>query len=239
MRKDQWALLAAGLVSVAIWMAPALRPVLWPLTLFNTHIHELCHALAALVTGGLPTHIVVNANGSGVTPVTGGLLLVVASAGYVGSAVTGGLVVAFARDEKSSRRVLATLGWVLVGSMALLVRGDIAGILVGMAWAVGLVTLAHYVRGPAASFLARFLGLQLGLTALQALAVLLNLSTWGDAMTDAKILEQTTFVPALFWAVGWALSALVALTLGLRSAWNGKTVRAAKYAQYRPSGRGG
>ncbi len=228
MRRDQWLLVGAGVASVALWMIPELRLVLYPLTLFNTHVHELCHAIAALLTGGVPEHILVSADGSGVTPVRGGLMLVVASAGYVGSAVVGGAIIAFSRDEKSSRRVLGTLGWVLASSLVLLVRGDVVGFVWGVIWASLCILGAKFSRGDASVFVARFLGLQLGLTALQALAVLLNLSVSTEAMSDAKILQGQTLVPAIVWALGWATCAVVALGLGLRSAWRGREARPRK-----------
>ncbi|MBX3111127.1 MAG: M50 family metallopeptidase [Fimbriimonadaceae bacterium] len=220
-RPGQWALLGAGAASVALWAVPPLRFLLWPLTLFNTHVHELCHALAALATGGQVEHILVRPDGSGVTPVMGGNLLVLASAGYLGSAVVGGLMIAFARTEKSSRAVMATVGAMLGLSMLLFVRGELAGLAMGAFWTAAFLAGAKFLRKDAAVFVARFMGMQLGLTALQAVTVLLRLSTSSEAMSDAKILEQASLVPAVFWALGWAACAVVALWLGLRSAWRG------------------
>ena len=220
-RPAQWALLGAGAASVGLWLVPQLRVVLWPLTLFNTHVHELCHALAAVVTGGHVAYIVVRPDGSGVTPVVGGNLLFLASAGYLGSAVVGGVMIALARTEKSARVVMATMAGLLGVSMLLFVRGELAGLAMGAFWTAAFAAGAKWLRKDAAVFAARFMGMQLGLTALQAVTVLLKLSSSPDAMSDAKILEKASFIPAIFWALGWAACAVVALWLGLRVAWRG------------------
>lgn len=218
-RPAQWALLGAGAASVGLWLVPQLRVVLWPLTLFNTHVHELCHALAAIVTGGRVEYILVRPDGSGVTPVLGGNLLFLASAGYLGSAVVGGLMIALSRTEKSARAVMGVTGGMLAASTILFVRGEPAGFAMGVFWTLAFAAGAKWLRKDAAVFAARFMGMQLGLTALQAVTVLLKLSTSTDAMSDAKILEKASFIPAIFWALGWAACAVVALWLGLRVAW--------------------
>ena len=87
LRKDQSILLIAGVLSLAIWLLPLLRPILLPLQYYNTHVHELAHALATVLTGGAVEYVSVFANGGGVTLSAGGFGPLIASAGYVGSAI--------------------------------------------------------------------------------------------------------------------------------------------------------
>ncbi|MCH8979868.1 MAG: M50 family metallopeptidase, partial [Armatimonadetes bacterium] len=115
LRKDQRLLIWASVASLAVWAVPYLRPVLLPLIFYNTHIHELCHALAAVVTGGSVEFIKVNANGSGVTHTLGGSPFLLATSGYVGSAIVGGLLIFGSRTVEGARKML----WVAAGFIAL------------------------------------------------------------------------------------------------------------------------
>ncbi|MEO7453256.1 MAG: M50 family metallopeptidase, partial [Fimbriimonadales bacterium] len=72
------------MVSLALWLVPLFRPILTPLIYFNTHIHELCHALMGMATGGSVLRVVVESNGNGHALIGGGNLILTASAGYVG-----------------------------------------------------------------------------------------------------------------------------------------------------------
>ena len=65
LRRDQWTLLGASLASVALWATPLLRPFALPLIYLNTHIHELCHAVTTIATGGAVENIIVLGDGSG------------------------------------------------------------------------------------------------------------------------------------------------------------------------------
>ena len=59
-------LVASGL-SLALWFVPFVGFVLYPIRLFVTYVHEICHALAAVVTLGSPHVIELFWDASGVT----------------------------------------------------------------------------------------------------------------------------------------------------------------------------
>lgn len=219
LRRDQKTLLAAAVLSLVLWAIPVLRLVALPLVYLNTHLHELCHALTALATGGHVKEILVFADGSGVTPVSGGSLLLTASAGYVGSAVIGGLVVAGARTAKAAATILWTVGVVIGLAVLMFVRGDIVGLVSGVFWALLLWFLGKSLKADHAVFAAQFLGVQLALTSLQSLLVLLRISVGMEAMSDAQILQGVTGIPAVFWATAWSLLGLAAIGASLSSAW--------------------
>lgn len=182
-----------------------------PFIYLGTHIHELCHAVMALATGGQPQSIHVFADGSGVTPVVGGSVLFVAAAGYPGAAIAGSLLILSGKSEKSARRALAGLSFVLGLSLLLLVRGDVAGVFSALFWipAFGLAAWrlsAEYIR-----FLAQFIGIEVGLNAFQSLISLWNTSISGNTPTDATILSEHYWIPspvwsALFFAVSLAVT---------------------------------
>ena len=143
--RGKMVLVAAGAASVALWVLPELRPALWPLTLFNTYVHELCHAVATVLTGGRVARVVVEADGNGLTLSQGGWPLVIVAAGYLGSSLVGGGVLALSRDASTATKVLAGLAAVLAAALLLVVRGTFVGWVVGLIWAVGLAACARFL----------------------------------------------------------------------------------------------
>lgn len=215
--RTQVILLLAAIAAAAFWAVPPLRLALQPLYLFNTHLHELAHAIAALVTGGFPAKILVHADGSGVTSVRGGNGVIIASAGYVGTAVLGSGMIAWASTPQRSAWILRSIGGVLLVALILLLRGDWVGVISGYAWAILLLAIPGFVGGEKLQFVTQFLGIQLCLTAIQAFFQLAGLG--GSGVSDATILESGTGVPAGFWVTGWALISAAALWTSLHQAW--------------------
>jgi len=212
-------LLWASVISVLLLTNWPGRLLLLPITYLNTHLHELGHALAAWGTGGRPFHIKVFADGSGVTPIGGGILPIVAASGYLGAAFLGGWIILSSRREQGARRVMLALAGVLALSMVVLVRGDLVGIVSGVFWVGLLWAGSRYLRSDHAIFAGQFLGVQQGLAALGSLVDLLWLSSYRATPTDAKIMERATGLPAIFWAVLWMIFALAITGITLRKAW--------------------
>ncbi|MBS1724908.1 MAG: M50 family metallopeptidase [Armatimonadetes bacterium] len=219
LRRDQTTLIYASIAALALWVVPVVRILALPLIYLNTHVHELCHAVTGLATGGQVEHILVFTDGSGVTPIFGGNVLLEASAGYVGSALVGGILIAMARDERGAKAALCTLFGFLAGSMLLFVRGDMVGVLSGIFWVPVLGLLAAKLRGHASTFAAQFLGVQLALTSLQSLLVLLKVTVSPEPRSDALILQQISGLPAVVWAAGWSVLGLFMIGASLAIAW--------------------
>lgn len=221
LRPHQTAILAAGAASVTLWAIPVAHWVMLPMQYLNTHLHELCHALAAVATGGEPQQIRVHATGAGETPVVGGFLPIVASAGYVGAALLGAGIMLASRTEKGARATLIALGIALTLSLLIWELKSLEAFGIGSAivWIAILFALVRFLKGPKLVFVAQFIGLQQCLNAVQSLYVLLRLSAFTDVQSDAKIMEGTTRVPALVWSVGWCLFSFAALGLAARKAW--------------------
>lgn len=212
-------LIGAGAASVALWVIPELRLALWPLTLFNTYVHELCHAFATVLTGGSVVHIVVEADGNGLTLSNGGWGLVIVTAGYIGSSVVGGGVLSMSRDSRSATRVLMALAAVMAVALLLVVRGTVVGWLMGLVWTFGLAGSARYLPDEARVFMSRFLGFQLCLTSLHSLSDLVVLARRGGSVTDAVILQDMIGVPATFTSLVWSAVGLATVVLAVRQAW--------------------
>jgi hypothetical protein len=215
----QKALLAAIIAAGVASLIPFVQLLLLPLTYLNTHIHEFCHAIVAIATGGMVQHIEVNANGSGVTPVAGGVLPLIASAGYVGATIMGAAIILFGSNPHRAKIVMGVLAGVLAFSMALWVRGDLVGILSGFAW-IGILGLAsHYLKDSAALFFCQFVGVEQCLNSVTSVYQLLRISISGEQMSDASIMQSATILPASFWSVVWCGCSLIALTFTVRKVW--------------------
>ena len=80
-----------AVVSWFFWLTPALTP----LKIFVVFIHEASHALATVLTGGRVVSMVVTPWESGYVQSVGGSPLI-ASAGYIGSALFGGVMLLLA-----------------------------------------------------------------------------------------------------------------------------------------------
>jgi len=222
LRRDQSLLLFASGAAFLLWMVPIGRLVLLPLVYLNTHIHELCHALAAIATGGSVKEILVYQDGSGLTPVFGGWLPVVASAGYVGSSLVGAAMIFFSRSERGARATLIVLAVSLSLSMILYVRGDWVGVVSGFAWIGILIALAKFLKPGSAIFASQFIGVMQCLNAGYSILTLLKITAVTEIQSDAALMQKATMVPAMVWAVCWAALSLILLVLTLLRAWNHK-----------------
>lgn len=219
LRRDQSLLLGAAALAVMLWAIDPLRPLLLPLIYLNTHLHELCHGIMGVLTGARVDHIVVRADGSGYALMAGGSIIPMASAGYVGTAVLGGILMAVARKGENARLALATLAGSLGFGMLLWVRGDVIGVISGLFWVGLLWLLSRKLTADQATWSVQFLGVQLALTTVQAFLALIHLSTSDYAATDARILQEATGIPALAWSGAWLVISAAAVTTGLRHAW--------------------
>jgi len=77
-------------VIFALWNIPGARNLINPLKLMTIGWHELCHIVAAILTGGTILSVTIDPNLGGCTRVEGGWPTVILSAGYIGSTVFGG-----------------------------------------------------------------------------------------------------------------------------------------------------
>ncbi len=111
-------LLLASLASLLIGLIPQGNLILYPFNLFVTYVHETSHALAGWLTFGSVKGMTINPDTSGVTYVLGGIPIITYSAGYLGSALFGALLLVLSYRNHLSRKILAALA---VGVLAVTV----------------------------------------------------------------------------------------------------------------------
>lgn len=213
----------AGLAALTVALLvlgqiPVVGNAVYPLRLFGTFVHEISHGLAALVTGGAFHRFTVSPDLSGLAWSAGGWRWLISSAGYVGSAVFGGVLILLAARGLASRVLLMALGLTL-GLLCLLFVRNLFGITTGLALAAAMFFAGYRLRPPWSDGLLMVLALQLVLDGFNSLFTLLRLSAGSNVQTDALSMAQVTGIPAVVWTLVWAGVSLVMLFVTLRLAY--------------------
>jgi peptidase M50B-like protein len=200
--------LGIAVASVFFW----LTPVLYPLKILVVFIHETGHALATVLTGGHVVSMVVTPWESGYVQYVGGNALLIASAGYVGSALFGGIMLFLTGRESWAPTICAGLA-LLFGIVTIWFVHNVFGVVFGLGTTVVFGVLA-WKEWPGTHYIIDVLAVMSSLYALYDLTDFLLLG----ARTDAVILAQITYIPAFIWATLWSgLSLLVVYTAGKQS----------------------
>lgn len=211
------ALLAIAVALIVLWQVPWLGWLVYPFRLFGTFVHELSHGLAAIATGGDFHRFAVRTDLSGVATSAGGFRMIVASAGYVGSAIFGGVLIALHVRWLSARTLLIALG-VVFGLLCTLFVRNLFGVASALAITVALLLAAIKLDEGWRDGLLKILALQLILDGYNSLFTVLQLSRDGVTQTDAHTMAKLTWLPASLWAVIWMLMSTAILFGVLRFA---------------------
>jgi hypothetical protein len=195
-----------GIGTVFFWHSPVLAPI----KIFVVFVHETGHALAAVCTGGRVVSMVVTPWESGYVEYVGGLPVVVASAGYIGSALFGGVLLLLAGRPGRAATTFTGLA-VLFGLGTLWFVRNPFGIVFGLGTAA-VCGILVWKRFPGAHYLLDVLAVMSTLYALYDLSDFLLIG----AVTDAVILAQITRLPAFLWALLWSVVALLVVVIAGR-----------------------
>ena len=205
---------AAFGLSLVLRQVPVLAWAVYPFQLLVTLIHELCHGLAALLTGGRFLNFTIAPNASGLAITAGGWRWLVVPAGYLGAALFGGLLLVLTNRSPSARerRWLATGLGLFFALMTLLFARNFTAITVGGLAALALLGLGRYGPRLWLTFGLNLLAIQCILNALDSLMGLMRLNAGPfQVPNDAQTMADLTHVPALVWAILWSLAALALL----------------------------
>ncbi len=208
-----------ALATIMAWRVPIVGWLLYPFQLYGTFVHELSHGLAAVLTGGEFRRFVVHPDLSGTALSTGGIRWIVVSAGYIGSAIFGGILTLLSVSAVPARRVLVWLGLTL-GVLSLLFVRNLFGLAAGVVLAALLYGAGRKLRETWADSLLLLLAVQMMLNALDSVFDLVQISAAsGATRTDAQIMAQATGIPAIVWAGLWSSLSLLILLAALRLAY--------------------
>jgi len=228
-------LVAATLVSVAVWVVSFFVPVavyvVYTLQLFATFVHEGAHAVAAFLTGSPVQSLTVSPDTSGMvwSQASGLAGLFISSAGYIGTTAFGTLLLVWMRYSFSSRIALyISAGFVAVMTFLF---GFIAPfwnflanvtffsvvftIFSGAVLAVGLAAIGRFATLKWVNFSLAFLAVQCLLNALFSLKALFVVSAYGQS-SDAANMAAATGIPSLFWVALWTGISVLMIMAGIR-----------------------
>jgi hypothetical protein len=209
-----WAAVAVSLVAS---LTPWGTLILFPFKLFTTWVHECGHALATLFVGGRVSSIVIRPDGSGLTQslIPAGRLAggIVASAGYLGAAIVGCLLMAVTRVERRAHRILLGIGIFMLITLVLWMR-NIFGAVVVLAWGIALIALARRGVANAVRFFLSLLAIQVALNAVYDIRVLFLIDR---RHSDAATMEQLFLLPSWVWACAWMAMSVAMLVATLWS----------------------
>ena len=142
-RKLLYAMLVSAALGLFFWHNPALAPF----KLLVVLMHESGHAAASLLVGGSVKSIVVMPNEGGLTqsliPATMLRRIIVSSGGYVGSTISGCVLLLVAARSKEARwPLLALAGW--TSALIVLWLRDPFTLGFALAWTLVLVAAARW-----------------------------------------------------------------------------------------------
>ena len=203
------------------FLSATLSPLLWPVRLFVTFVHEAGHSLAALITGGQVAGFTISPDGSGVARTAGGYPALILPAGYLGAALFGSLLFYLtSRNPKWTRGLSVFLGLSIIILTVFFserdANGNITVQLVGIGFGVAMVALGWLAPRVINVFLLNTLAILTGLNAVMDLSYLVRHGDAGvgEIMNDAAAFsaEYTPLLPASIVALIW--SAIAVFMLG-------------------------
>jgi hypothetical protein len=213
----------AGLVALLVSSVPVLNLIGYPFRLLTTIVHELGHGLAALGTGGEFISFQISPNGAGLAYTRGGLRFVVIQAGYLSAAAFGAGLILLGRNHRHARAAMGLIGVAMIllslcyglptmfelRMLAVLVTTLFSGVLLGALF----VWVALRASPGWIIFLLHLTAIQTGLTAFFDLLALITFSTrlFDTQTNDAQSMAGLTLIPAIVWALLWAVMALALL----------------------------
>lgn len=220
----------AGLTAFLLAVVPFIGLINYPFRLLLTIVHELGHGLAALTTGGHFIRFVIFPNGSGLAYTAGGWRFMVIPAGYLGVAVFGAILILLGRNHRWSRGAMAVIGGAMIiltigyGLPSIFSTQIFSGILTTLSGVIfGFVFLWVAVRAAPGwiIFLLHLLAIEAGLTTFSDLITLIGISTrfFNVPANDAQSMAELTFIPAIIWALLWAVAALLLIGGAIWRTW--------------------
>ncbi|NOT60004.1 MAG: M50 family metallopeptidase [Acidobacteria bacterium] len=212
-------LILVSLFTVMLSFIPGASILTYPFRLFVTFIHEGGHALAAVLTGGSVRELRIHLDASGETYSLGGIPLLIASAGYLMSAIYGASLLVLCRDGRNAKAAL-TLTAAAILALTMFCAQGMLSVSAGLGIPIVLVFVALACKESWAHFFAMFLAIQCCLNALIDLRTLFLLSATTNVQSDAANMAGMTGVPALFWSLLWIGGSLFILWRALRTYGN-------------------
>jgi hypothetical protein len=194
-------------------------PFVYPIKIFVVCLHELGHAVAALVTGGQVVSIQIFPEESGLTTTRGGWPFVILSAGHLGSMLAGGVLLFLSSHRRWGRGLMSVLA-VLIALSTLLFFRNFFSVIYGIGVAAAMFFSAYRLPNTVNFHIVRFIASCL-YALLDIRSDLFTSAPAGSSLVnDAAALSRLTGIPSFIWAGLWLIISLVMLVFFL-----GRTAR--------------
>jgi hypothetical protein len=205
---------AIAILALVLWETP----VVFPLKIFVVFLHELCHGLAALLTGGSVIRIELSVEEGGLCVTRGGWRFLILTAGYLGSMTLGAFLLVLGSRSHRDRAILGVVGGITMAVTLLWVRSTF-GLLFGAAAGGVMMLVAWKLPDRVSDALLKILGVVSCLYAVRDIAsdVLLR----DIPGSDANALAELTMIPAAVWGVAWVAASLVVAGVALAKSAKG------------------
>ena len=221
------ALVAVAVATVALYLIPYGRYVIYPLLLISTLVHELGHGVAAVIAGGDFLEFKMWSDGSGVafhtSPPSGAARAFISAGGLCGPAVAAAAMFALAPRARYARFALGAFGGLLAIALLLVVRNQFGAIFTGILAASALV-IAVYGGERLAQVTLLFLAVQLALSVYSRgdyLFMEVANTANGPMPSDTAQMANALGGSYWFWGGLCAVFSAAMLGLGVFTFWRG------------------
>ncbi len=206
---NHWQLLTLTLLITLLWNTD----VLLPLRILTVFLHELSHALAAIVTGGEVLSLSVSPNEGGLVTARGGSPFWITSAGYLGSLLIGATLFVLALRTHWDRVILAGFGIITLAVAAFYVR-DLFALGFTLATGVAMLLASRYMSLEINDMILRTIGISSMIYA--PLDIFDDTIRRAHLRSDARILAEQIGGSTLLWGGLWLAISLAVIALTLR-----------------------
>lgn len=206
---DIYILVLITFISLVFWDSF----IVYPVKLFVVLIHEISHAIIAVLSGGTVDKIFLSENLYGITYTKGGNLLLISSAGYLGSLVIGISLLISGYKRIFGKWFTSLLSAVILVSSINLISN---GMIVFFSLIISLIFYIspRYFHAALNSFILKFIGLVSIFYVVTDIKD--DLITTKIRETDTQIIEYLTGIPAIVIGFIWLIISVGALFMVLK-----------------------
>lgn len=202
-------IIAMGILSIVLGRLPFAGLIFYPFNMFVTYLHEACHGIAALLTGGQIVRFQMSLDTSGVAYTAGGFRALIISAGYLGSSFCGALLLIAAFKKGTEKFVLNSLSVFFLIFTFLFARNPVSFIM-GLFFSGSMFLLGRMKHSRFITAFLAFLAVQCCFQSLNDIMTLFFLSGT-NIETDARIMSGEItggLIPPVFFAILWGIISL-------------------------------
>lgn len=178
---------------------------IYPVKLFVVLLHELSHGIAALLSGGSIKEISFNENLGGYCEVKGGIPILIANAGYLGSLFWGSYFLLISKNDKYSKITSLVLSILLIIAALFFINPGFP-FYATLIFASILFFSAQFLPADINSYFLKIIGL------ISCLYVIVDIRqdilTTSDGINDAVILKEITGLSEYLWGGLWLIVSL-------------------------------